>query len=96
MVKSVVFAVSAVSCAFLSGCVTPGTQARYEDMTGKNRTINERQIDVAACMKDMADHRSASNLPTAVEYMTVCMQSKGWRIIGWTKPDGTNIATPYG
>lgn len=95
MTTKIAYGAAAVGLLALSACVTPGTKAEYQDMTGQSRGENLRQIDVAACMKDLADHRSASNFVGAVEYMTVCMQSKGWKITGWKKPDGTVSSTPF-
>ncbi len=92
--KFVTVAALAVAMA-LAGCVTPGTKAEYQDISGQKRGENLRQIDVAACMKDLADHRSAQNMVQGVEYMTICMQSRGWKITGWRKPDGSVSETPF-
>ena len=79
----------------LAGCVTPGTKAEYQDISGQRRSEQAREIDVAYCTKELADNRMAQNLANAVEYMTICMQSRGWKITGWKKPDGTISASPF-
>ena len=88
-------ATAAIVVSAVAGCVTPGAKAEYEDISGKMRGVNEQKMDAAACLKDLADHRSASNLVDAVDYIKICMQSKGWRISGWRKPDGSLADSPF-